>query len=213
LAKRWEDIERRIEDIEKDVAVLRARVLGIRTAVEAYPEESTSTSSAYGQERVPIRARPETPGVVHNRLGDPYSIKLVYPAFYQSLDVGIPYCTIGFPTSKERLARKVQKGTNFFIYITTPVRRVIGLARAMGPAEYRGDVDPMRPFVVTLEWMVGPKADGVSFADVGLEIRARTGDSVYAIPPEIGVEFVERLQGLCDLDQAEVESLRERYRF
>ena len=50
IGKEMEDIERRIEDIEKDVAVL-CTGSGIRTAVEAYPEESTSTSSAYGQER------------------------------------------------------------------------------------------------------------------------------------------------------------------
>lgn len=153
----------------------------------------------------------ETPGLLHNSLGEPYSIKLVYPAFFRSLDVGIPYCTISFPAGKERLARQVREGTLFFIYVTSPVRKVIGLAQALGPAEFRGDVTPARPWVVPMEWVIGPKAGGVSMAEVGLEVRARPGDSVYAIPTNAAVRLMEALRPLPDLDEAEVDRLRSRF--
>lgn len=179
--------------------------------------EDSSDATEYGakfqEPRTPIEpSKAETVGVFHNQLGEPYSIKLVYPGFYHALDVGIPYCTIGFPNHKEKLAKLVEQGTLFFVYITSPVRRVIGLAQAMGSAEYRGDVDARRPWVVTLEWVIGPKADGVSFADVGLEVRARAGDSVYSIPVSVAASLMERLRSLCDLDQVEVARLRERFK-
>lgn len=241
LDNRIEEIERRVGDVEKDLTMLRTSLLwaassgsarndkggagmpedllrsdpGIGDAKTGLPVDARlvggNCETRYWDRCTPADARGETPGVVHNRLGEPYSIKLVYPGFYRTLDVGIPYCTVGFPNNKAKLAKGIKQDNLFFVYITSPVRRVIGLAQAMGAAEYRGDVDPERPWVATLEWLVGPKADGVSFADVGLEIRARTGDSVYAIPADIAAEFVDRLNTLCDLDQAGVFALRERF--
>lgn len=152
----------------------------------------------------------ETPGLLHNSLGDPYSIKLVYPTFYGSLDVEIPFFTVSFPAAKERLAKKVQAGAKFFIYVTSPVRRVIGLAEAMGPAEYRGDDSPSRPWVVPMEWTIGPKLDGVSLKDIGLAVKARPGDSVYAIPTAIARRLSRALRRLSDLNQEEVARLRTR---
>jgi hypothetical protein len=153
----------------------------------------------------------ETPGLLHNSLGDPYSVKLVYPTLYGSLDVGIPFFTVSFPSAKEKLAKKVREGARFFIYVTSPVRRVIGLAEAMGPAEYRGDDSPSRPWVVPMEWTIGPKAIGVSFKDIGLTVKARPGDSVYAVPAETGKRLTRALRKLGDLDQEEVARLRTRF--
>jgi hypothetical protein len=238
MSKRIEAVERRLDDIEKAIAVLQALILSddgygenrqVTTPVGAVSgEETDGKEDTGGGETRPVaeadareaigrsgrkaagRAA-ETPGLVHNSLGDPYSIKLVYPTFYRSLDVGIPYCTVSFPSGKERLAKQIQEGTLFFIYVTSPVRRVIGLAQAMGPAEYRGDVTPSRPWVVPMEWIIGPKADGVSFAEIGLEVRGRPGDSVYAIPVDAAVRLMEALRLLCDLDEAGVARLRSRF--
>ncbi|MGI6666095.1 MAG: hypothetical protein ACOX5Q_01395 [Bacillota bacterium] len=138
MSKRIEAVERRLDDIEKAIAVLQALILSddgygenrqVTTPVGAVSgEETDGKEDTGGGETRPVaeadareaigrsgrkaagRAA-ETPGLVHNSLGDPYSIKLVYPTFYRSLDVGIPYCTVSFPSGKERLAKQVQEGT------------------------------------------------------------------------------------------------------
>jgi hypothetical protein len=227
MRKRIEAVERRLDDIEKTVSALRTFIVhsgmshGMNTGEHSAVQESTvpsPTGAVAGKETGAADTRPdikaskgETPGLLHNSLGEPYSIKLVYPTFFRSLDVGIPYCTVSFPAGKERLAKQVREGTLFFIYITSPVRKVIGLAQAMGPAEFRGDVTPSRPWVIPMEWMIGPKAGGVSLSDVGLEVHARPGDSVYAIPEDAAKRLAEALVPLPDLDEAEVNRLRGRF--
>jgi hypothetical protein len=223
MRKRIEAVERRLDDIEKTVSALRTLFMSGdehgRSRQAATPVDSLAVKGTGDRQDMAHKVRPgpgvrtpraETPGLLHNSLGEPYSIKLVYPTFYRSLDVGIPYCTISFPAGKEGLAKQVQEGTQFFIYVTSPVRRVIGLARAMGPAEYRGEVTPSRPWVIPMEWLIGPKAGGVSLAETGLEVRARPGDSVYAVPEDNAVRLMDALRLLRDLDEAELARLRSR---
>jgi hypothetical protein len=61
-----------------------------------------------------------------------------------------------------------------------------------------------------MEWLIGPKAGGVSLAETGLEVRARPGDSVYAVPEDNAVRLMDALRLLRDLDEAELARLRSR---
>lgn len=236
MKRRIEAVERRLENIEKTVSGLRKFVMtmsGGEYGSGLGAEERVSDGShggvpgegdSRGAQEVPARGvyyepsghgsrtpKDETPGVLHNSLGELFSIKLVCPTFFRCLDIAIPYCTVSFPSSKEWLAKQVREGMHFFIYVTSPVRKVIGLARALGPAEFRGDVTPSRPWVVPMEWVIGPKASGVTFSEAGIAVRSRPGDTVYAIPEDVAKRLVDALIPLPDLDEAEVARLRSRF--
>lgn len=154
----------------------------------------------------------ESPLVRHNQLGDTYSIKLVYPGFYLGMSTRELTTTIGFPLSKERLAKRVLPGHLFFIYVTSPERKVIGLAQASGHAVFEPEQDFRRPWSVQLVWLIGPKSPGVGFADIGLQVKARIGDTTYAITDEVAAALIDRLQDMADLSSLELSRLKEKYR-
>lgn len=153
----------------------------------------------------------ESPLVRHNQLGDVYSIKLVYPGFYMSLTPRGLTATVGFPLSKEKLAKKVQPGHLFFIYVTSPERRVIGLAQAASSAVFAPEKDYRRPWQVDLVWVLGPKMPGVQFTDIGLQVKSRVGDSTYSITDEVAAALVDRLQDMPGLSAMELAKQKERY--
>lgn len=154
----------------------------------------------------------ETPLLRHNQLGEPYSIKLVYPGFYLGIKIGDATCTVGFPAIKERLAKRVQPGHLFFIYVTSPERRIIGMAQASEPAQYMPELDQKRPWSLTLAWVIGPKSQGVRFTDIGLQVKARVGDSTYSITDDVAAAIIGCLQDMDDLSEDELRKAKERYR-
>jgi len=154
----------------------------------------------------------ESPLIRHNQLGETYTIKLVYPGFYLGMSTRELTTTIGFPLSKERLAKRVTPGHLFFIYVTSPERRVIGLAQATGHAAFTPEQDFKRPWSVQLAWLIGPKSPGVGFADIGLQIKARIGDTTYSITDEVAAALIDRLQDMNDLSSLELSRLKEKYR-
>lgn len=160
----------------------------------------------------PLANGAESPLIRHNQLGETYSIKLVYPGFYLGMSTRELTTTIGFPLSKERLAKRVQPGHLFFIYVTSPERKVIGLAQSTGHAVFTPEQDFKRPWSVQLAWLIGPKSPGVGFADIGLQVKARIGDTTYSITDEVAAALIDRLQDMSDLSSLELSRLKDRYR-
>lgn len=223
----------RLEEFERRLSRLEKSLVEAGFGVEPVPQRSgarTGFGSETGATHVPgptgYRSQgdyamhsegsagviEETPLLRHNQVGEPYSIKLVYPGFYLGMEAGDATCTVGFPAIKERLAKRVQIGHLLFIYVTSPERRIIGMAQASGPAEFLPERDPKRPWSLTLAWVIGPKSPGVKFADIGLQVKARVGDSTYSITDEVAAAIIARLQDMEELGPAELEKAKERYR-
>ena len=183
-----------------------------------WEEEAEISSNGCGCGAVSGATQESVPGlseealfISHNRLGRLYTIKLVYPDFYLGLDLGSQSCWVGFPTAKERLAKQVESGHCFFVYVTAPERRVIGAAQAMGPARYEPQRDYQRPWQVELAWLIGPKTPGLKFQDIGLQVKSRVGDSCYSVTEEVASVIVERLSEMEDLGASELERKQRRY--
>lgn len=119
---------------------------------------------------------------------------------------------IGFPLTKEKLAKKVQPGHLFFIYVTSPERSIIGMGQAGSHAVFSPETDYKRPWIVELVWVIGPKTPGVRFADIGLQVRARVGDTTYAITGEVASAIIDRLQDMGNFSSADLARQKERYR-
>ena len=184
------------------------------TLPEAFPETLPVPPATPPKQPVRHPRAPggESPLIRHNHLGESYSIKLVYPGFYLSINHRDLTSMIGFPLAKEKLAKKVQPGHLFFIYVTSPERRVIGLAQAVSAAMFTPERDYRRPWTVDLVWVLGPKMPGIQFTDIGLQIKARVGDSTYSITDEVAAVLIDRLQDMASLSQMELARQRERYR-
>jgi hypothetical protein len=147
----------------------------------------------------------ESPTVKHNCVGTPYSVKLVYPGFYNEIDLDSKTFSVGFPKSKRALADKVEIGHLFFIYVTAPEKWIIGLARVLRPAIESQNQNCKRPLKVPMEWVVGPKRAGVKFVDVDLVVRPRIGDSLYAIGLQDALRLLRRLRELPDVTSDDLE--------
>lgn len=154
----------------------------------------------------------EKPAVRHNQLGETYSVKLVYPSFYHGISAGEAMCSVGFPSTKEKLAKRIPVGHMFFIYVTSPERRIIGLTRAFGPATFAPERDFRRPWLLDLLWVLGPRTPGVRLAEVGLHVKPRVGDSTYAVADEAASAIIEKLEDMPCLEREELQKQRERYR-
>lgn len=149
--------------------------------------------------------------VKHNHVGTPYSIKLVYPAFYHEICAGHEEFKVGFPKFKRKLAKKVESGHLFFVYVTSPEKWIIGLGRVVDPArELEGE--HKRPYQVSLKWVVGPKSVGVKFTDADLIIKPRIGDSLYALEMKDALRIIERLRKLPDATSEDLEKRAQLYK-
>lgn len=151
------------------------------------------------------RQSQESPSVKHNSVGAPYSVKLVYPGFYNEIDIDSKGFVVGFPKSKRRLAKQIETGHLFFMYVTSPEKWIIGLGRVLTPAREIGAGEGKRPFEVPLEWVIGPKSVGVRFVDVDLVVRPRIGDSLYALDVKDGLRIIARLRELPDVTRGDLD--------
>ncbi len=219
MNERINEFERRLVEIEKRLSARRSRASdpspGFPPAAEPPVAQSDVAPSPGAREYVrPSDSGPieETPLIRHNQIGETYSIKLVYPGFYLTMRPGDTTCSVGFPAIKERLAKRITPGHLFFLYVTSPERRIIGMAQAAGPAEFAPERDFKRPWSLELAWVIGPKSPGVQFTDIGLQVKARVGDSTYSITEEVAAAIIERLQDMADLRPADLAKQQDRYR-
>ncbi len=175
-------------------------------------EPPVSYSDRARTEPIPPTLESEAPLILHNRLGRAYTIKLVYPGFYLSVNHGQVKFQIAFPLKKENLAKTVAPGHLFFVYVTSPVRRIIGLGRAMRHASFEPERDYRNPWSLDMTWLIQPKMPGVGFADIGLDVAPRVGDSTYSINEEVAAAIIRRLERMDDMTPADLALIKDRYR-
>ncbi|MGE7828857.1 hypothetical protein [Paenibacillus sp. NPDC093718] len=148
---------------------------------------------------------PEDREWVSNSAGD-WSIKVVYPGIYTQTHESYP--TAGFPKNRKKTAEQVTPGQMMFIYATNPVKRVIGMTRVTSTMK---EVGGQWPYSVDLEWVLGPK-QGITFAEAGLDIRPRIGDTLYAITEEAAHRMIDLLEKQPDLTEETIAYLSSEYK-
>jgi len=140
----------------------------------------------------------ETPLVRHNVPGDLYSVVIVPLEFVRGIELGHPF-QLGFSLYKERAAKKITRGHHVFVYVKSPLRLVIGLAQATGPAFFAPEVDVKYLWRVPCEWLIGPKSKGVSLKEIVPTLKQRIGDALYGVTEDLAERFIQALREQDDL--------------
>lgn len=178
-------MENRVVVLERKVATLEEELIAIKRALNLTEEV------------------PDDREWVSNSAGD-WSIKVVYPGIF----VQGKYPTAGFPKNRKKTAEQVTPGQIMFVYCTSPLKRLVGMAKVTSSMKVVGG---QWPYSVDLEWVLGPK-QGVTFADAGLDIRPRVGDTLYAISEEAAHRIIKLLEDQSDLSDETIEYLANEYR-
>ncbi|MBL0386826.1 hypothetical protein JJB07_09185 [Tumebacillus sp. ITR2] len=121
-------------------------------------------------------------------------IKIVYPDFLlstENLVAGWPRTVIGL-----QFAKKVRVGQELAIYITDPIKKVVGIVKVTG--DYIHRPESQWPYQTPVEWVVGPK-EGLSLHNLGFDISPNKGDTGYVIG-EVRVQKIkDRLASQPDM--------------
>lgn len=176
-------LETRVEKLEKEVRLLKDELALLKKGLQGKKQTDTQINVV-----------------------DDYMIKLVYTGIYAKIKDGNS-TVIGFPKNRRKLAEQISVGQKMFIYVTSPVKKIIGLMRVVkGIEESTG----RWPYIITLNWEIGPK-QGIGFADIGLQIRPRVGDTLYAITNEKAKEIIDLLNEQQDLPKSTIDFLASEY--
>lgn len=135
---------------------------------------------------------------------DKYMIKVVYPGIYTYKREPVA----GFPKNRKKLVEDIHPGQYMFIYVTSPVKKVIGLVEVTSEMKEIGD--GKWPYLVDLKWVIGPK-QGVTFKDLDLNIRPRIGDTLYSLSEDKALEVKAILEKQQTIDDKTLEYLAKEY--
>ncbi|MEX1030282.1 MAG: hypothetical protein WDZ91_09615 [Paenibacillaceae bacterium] len=133
-----------------------------------------------------------------------YMIKLVYPGIFTSID----NLKAGFPNNRRKVAMQLKKGQFMFIYVTSPEKKIMGLASVASDCKL---VSGRWPYSVDLEWVIRPKP-GITLSETGLDIRPRIGDTLFSITDEKAQEIITAINSQDDLDERTLKYLAEKYK-
>lgn len=140
---------------------------------------------------------------------DDYMIKLVYTGVYSKIKRNTSL-EIGFPKNRKKLAENISVGQKMFVYVTSPVKKIIGLMTVSRAMQTSKDPNGRWPYNIELTWEIGPK-QGVSFNDIGLPIRPRVGDTLYSIDIDKANEIIKQLKKQDDLSESNIDFLSNEY--
>ncbi|MFT4413230.1 hypothetical protein ACLM5H_05140 [Fredinandcohnia humi] len=180
------DINERVVYLEKAFEELKGRVSDMEKLLE---------SKGLAKEEVEFQS---------NTVDD-FMIKIVYPGIFAPHNRIDPKAA--FPKNRKKVAEQLTPGQYMFMYATSPEKRIIGLTKIVSNMKV---MEGRWPFYVDLEWVINPK-QGVKFADVGLEIRPRVGDTLFSITEEKAREIISILESQPDLDKNTLDYLGEKY--
>lgn len=191
-------MEEQMSNFEEKFTVMEERIETLEKKLKVAEEELFILKQASKQSEIP-----EGREWASNSASD-FSIKVVYPAIYTQGKSP----TAGFPKNRRKTAEQVSPGQFMFMYATTPIKKIIGMTKVTSMMK---EVDGQWPYSVDLEWLIGPK-QGVTFADAGLDIRPRVGDTLYAISEEAGQRIIMLLNAQPDISEDTLAYLAEEYR-
>jgi hypothetical protein len=134
----------------------------------------------------------------------PYIIKIVYPGFYKC--VGKP--TLGFPTHRKSLATHIQIGQKCFVYVTSPIKKVIALVEIVSSMKIT--TSPRWPFDFDVKFIIPPK-QGISLNDIEIEQRLRPGDTMIHISNQKALEIISKLNSQPELTSEQIDKLSKEY--
>jgi hypothetical protein len=177
-------LEHRVLELEKETALLREEINRLKKLLKS-PDIEPADSEW-----------------IANKTGQ-WMIKVVYPGIYEQRTTP----SVGFPKNRRKIAEQIAAGQMMFIYVTKPVKRIIGLTRVVSTVKA---VEGKWPYAVDLEWIIGPKL-GVTLPEAGLTIRPRIGETLYAIKEETAERILKQLKEHPDLDEDEVLKLVNQY--
>lgn len=180
-------LDERVAKLEKEVRMLKDELAAIKRDMQGKEETDTQINVV-----------------------DDYMIKLVYTGIYKKIKNG-GSTVIGFPKNRRKIAEQISVGQKMFIYVTSPVKKIIGLMKVVKEVEESTDPESRWPYIITLEWEIGPK-QGITFADAGLDIRPRVGDTLYAITYDKAKEIIDLLNDQPDLPMSTIEFLANEYK-
>jgi len=134
-----------------------------------------------------------------------WMIKLVHPSIYAQKE----QLSVGFARNRRKIAASIYPDQKMFIYVTVPVKRIIGLATVIGKMEV---IEENRwPYQVPLKWEIGPKEVGISLKDAGMDVRPRPVDSLYGITEEIAEKVIQILIEQKDISKEQWDLLANQY--
>jgi hypothetical protein len=177
-------LEHRVIELEKEIALLREEMKHLKKLLKDVDEEAADFEW------------------VANKAGQ-WMIKVVYPGIYDQRTTP----SVGFPKNRRKVAEQIETGQMMFIYVTKPVKRIIGLTRVLSTAKA---VEGKWPYAIDLEWTIGPKL-GITLAEAALSIRPRIGETLYTIKEETAIRIMEQLQRQPDLNEDELLILINQY--
>ncbi|MBE6184523.1 hypothetical protein [Heyndrickxia ginsengihumi] len=169
-------LENRVLELEKETALLKQEIKNLKKLLNLNVPADDSEWIA-------------------NRAGE-WMIKVVYPGIYDPDKSP----SVGFPHNRRKIAEQIKVGQMMFIYVTRPVKKIIGLTRVVSSVK---PSDGKWPYVVDLEWIIVPKP-GLTLAEAGLNIRPRIGESLYAIKKSAADRILQQLNEQPDLDMEEI---------
>ncbi|EJY54822.1 GerA spore germination protein [Alicyclobacillus hesperidum URH17-3-68] len=131
-------------------------------------------------------------------------IKVVYPGIY--IDIHNPVA--GYPRNRRTLAMQHTEGQEMAVYVTSPQKVIIGVARVTGPCKHVPSSH--WPYHVPIEWTIGPKP-GITFKEAGLDIRPRVGDTLFSVNQASMQRIKDLLSTQADLDDGTLKLLAKRF--
>ncbi len=137
-----------------------------------------------------------------------YMIKLVYPRVYEKFLKG-ETIEIGFPKNRGKLLTETKAGQNVFLYVASPVKKIIGLGVITNGFIETGT--ERWPNGIEIKMKIGPKR-GLTFNDVNLPIRPRPGDTIFSISKSKAYEIIAALNSQEDLSVDNVRFLADEYK-
>lgn len=178
------ELEKRVEKLEKELRFIKDELMTIKRQLQH--KEVTDTQINFV---------------------DDFMIKIVYTGIYPMI-VESDTLKIGFPKNRKKLAEQISLGQKMFIYVTSPVKKIIGLMTVVKEIE---ETSGRWPYSITLKWEIGPK-QGVGFLEAGLQIRPRVGDTLYAITHEKAKTLVDMLNKQPNLPSETLKFLSKEYK-
>lgn len=176
---------------------LSKRVLELEELVNDLNERVKILEAASNQANMP-----DDSDWKRNTVAD-YMIKVVYPGIYAKKDKPVA----GFPKNRQKTSENIQVGQYMFLYATSPEKKIIGLTKATSSVH---EVGGRWPYQIDLEWVVGPKP-GITFKEIGLDIRPLPGDTIFSLKEEKAQELIQALKSQPDLDQGMIDYLAKKY--